>query len=168
MVLGGLPGVGKSTVARALLARWPAVYLRIDTIEQALRDSGVLVASDVGAAGYVAAYALARTQSEQGFSVLVDCVNPLPVTREAWRAVARDTGVRMLEVELICSDASEHRRRVETRAVDVPGLVAPAWPAVLQHDYKDWDRERLLVDTSRCSADESAQQILCALRALGV
>ncbi len=55
VVLGGLPGVGKSTVARALLARWPAVYLRIDTIEQALRESGVLIAGAVGAAGYMAA-----------------------------------------------------------------------------------------------------------------
>lgn len=61
VVLGGLPGVGKSTVARALLAQWQAVYLRIDTIEQALRDSGV----EVGTAGYRVAYALARTQFER-------------------------------------------------------------------------------------------------------
>ena len=38
VVLGGLPGVGKSSIAHALLSQWPAVYLRIDTIEQALRD----------------------------------------------------------------------------------------------------------------------------------
>ena len=81
--------MGKSTIAHALLERWPAVYLRIDSIEQALRDVGVLVAGQVGAAGYMAAYALARDQLLRGMSVLADCVNPLPVTREAWRAVAR-------------------------------------------------------------------------------
>ncbi|WP_010463542.1 AAA family ATPase [Acidovorax radicis] len=164
VVLGGLPGVGKSTVARALLALWPAVYLRIDTIEQALRDSGVLVAGDVGAAGYRVACALARTQLAQGMPVLADCVNPLPVTREAWRAVARDAQVPVLEVEVICSDAAEHQRRVETRAIGVPGLVGPTWQAVLQHDYMRWDQERLVVDTARCSVGEAAQYILSALR----
>ncbi len=164
MVLGGLPGVGKSTVAHVLLARWPAVYLRIDTIEQALRDSAVLAKGDVGPAGYMVAYALARTQLAQGLSVLADCVNPLPVTREAWRAVARDTRVPVLEVELTCSDAAEHRRRVETRVADVPGLVPPTWQAVQQHGYARWcEEERLVVDTALCSAGEAAQRILSAL-----
>ncbi|MBO1008863.1 AAA family ATPase [Acidovorax sp. SD340] len=164
VVLGGLPCVGKSTVANALLAHWPAVYLRIDTIEQALRDSGVLMAGEVGAAGYRVAYALARTQLAQGLPVLADCVNPLPVTREAWRTVARDTRVPLLEVEVICSNAAEHQRRVETRAMEVPGLLVPTWQAVLQHDYAHWGQERLVVDTARSSAAEAARHILSALR----
>lgn len=167
VVLAGLPGVGKSTIARALLAHWPAVYLRIDTIEQALRDSGVLVAGDVGAAGYRVGYALARTQLAQGLPVVADCVNPLPVTRDAWRAVARDTCVPVLEVEVVCPDAAEHRRRVETRAIDVPGLVAPTWQALLQRDYAPWEGAHLVVDTARSSATEAAQQIASALRSLG-
>lgn len=166
VVLGGLPGVGKSTVARALLARWPAVYMRIDTIEQTLRDSGVLFAGEVGAAGYRVAYALARTQLALGMPVLADCVNPLPVTRDAWRAVAREAQVPVLEVELICSDVAEHQRRVETRATDVPGLVAPTWQAVLQHNYSGWEQEWLVVDTANSSAAEAAQHILSMLRPL--
>ena len=58
----------------------------------------------------------------------------------------------LLEVEVICSNAAEHQRRVETRAMEVPGLLAPTWQAVLQHDYAHWGQERLVVDTARSSA----------------
>ncbi len=107
---------------------------------------------------------MARTQLVQGLPVLADCVNPQPVTREAWRTVARDTRVPLLEVEVICSNAAEHQRRVETRAMEVPGLLVPTWQAVLQHDYAHWGQERLVVDTARSSAAEAARHILSALR----
>jgi predicted kinase len=58
IIFGGLPGTGKSSIARELAGRLRAVHLRIDTIEQAIRSSGVLT-GDLGPAGYVAAYRLA-------------------------------------------------------------------------------------------------------------
>ncbi|MDD2545637.1 MAG: AAA family ATPase [Burkholderiaceae bacterium] len=165
VVLGGLPGTGKSTVAHALLARWPAVFLRIDTIEQALRDAAVLPGGEVGVAGYAVAYALARSHLAWGQAVLVECVNPLPVTRAAWCSVAREAGAPLLEVELVCSDAVEHRRRIATRVSDIPGLLLPTWEAVLQRDYRPWDRHRLVVDTAGLCAVQAAVQIGEALRA---
>ena len=43
IVLGGLPGVGKSTIARSLAQQIGEVHLRIDTIEQAMRNAGLTV-----------------------------------------------------------------------------------------------------------------------------
>jgi predicted kinase len=40
IVLRGLPGVGKTAIARELARTLGAVHLRIDSIEQALRSAG--------------------------------------------------------------------------------------------------------------------------------
>src|SRR6185295_18936027 len=80
IVFGGLPGTGKTTVARQVADRLGATYLRIDTIEQALRET-LELADDVGPAGYVVAYALSETNLALGNVVVADCVNPVPVTR---------------------------------------------------------------------------------------
>jgi predicted kinase len=58
IVVGGLPGTGKTTIARALAEELAAMYIRIDTIEQALSSSGA-VPGDMGPHGYVVAYAVA-------------------------------------------------------------------------------------------------------------
>lgn len=163
IVLSGLPGSGKTTVARELVGRLSAVYLRIDAIEQALVSAKVL-AGEVGPAGYEVAYALARSNLALGLAVLADCVNPLPVTREAWRAVAANTSSRVLEVEIVCSDIAEHRRRVELRAPDIPGHALPDWSSVLRHDYAPWTTDRLVIDTAAVSASDAAQRIVIAAR----
>ena len=112
----GLPGVGKTTIARRQATSLPAAYLRIDAIEHALRQAGI---DDVGVAGYAVGYALAKANLALGHVVVADSVNPLDVTRAAWRAAAGDSPI--LEVELICTDAAEHRRRVEEREADLAG-----------------------------------------------
>lgn len=154
IVFGGLPGTGKTTLARGIVPDHAAAYLRIDTIEQALRSSGML-AGEVGPAGYLAAYALAESNLRLGRAVVADCVNPLAVTREAWRAVAANAASRIIEVEIICSDPTEHRRRVETRVADVPGLAPPTWQSVIDRDYEPWEGARITLDTARITADEA-------------
>ena len=77
-IFGGLPGTGKSELSRYLSRRLGAVYLRIDTIEQGLRDGGRGVK---GPEGYVAAYGVAADNLRLGLDVVADSVNPLQLTR---------------------------------------------------------------------------------------
>lgn len=153
VVFGGLPGTGKTTIARIVAARLRAAYIRIDAIEQAIRSAG----GEVGPAGYTAAYALAKENLRLGLPVVADCVNPLPVTRAAWREAAAPGPV--LEVEVVCSDAAEHRRRVETRAPDLPGLALPTWKSVQRHEYAPWTEPRLVIDTAALGAEEAASRV---------
>ena len=107
--MSGLPGTGKSTLSAGLAERLRGVWVRIDTIEQAIRDSDVL-AGDVGPAGYFVGYGIAATNLRLGHVVVADSVNPIAITRDAWRDVARAAGARLVEVEVVCSDPAEHRR----------------------------------------------------------
>lgn len=95
-------------------------------------------------------------------------MNPLRVTRDAWRAVADAAGARLVDVEVVCSDAAEHRRRVETRASDVAGLVPPTWAAVLGRAYDAWDRPPLVVDTAGRDAGACVREVLGQLVEAGV
>ncbi|WP_411200874.1 AAA family ATPase [Streptomyces cyaneofuscatus] len=82
IVIGGLPGTGKTNSARLLAVRTGAAHLRVDTIEQAIVRSG-LAGHPVGPAGYAVGYALSGDHLRQGLSVIAESVNPPAVTRDA-------------------------------------------------------------------------------------
>jgi predicted kinase len=162
IVFAGLPGTGKSSVARELAGKLDAIWLRIDSIEQAIRDSAVLPGS-IDDIGYRVAFAVAGDNLRLGRVIVTDSVNDWMVTRDAWRDLGVRAGARVVEVEMVCSDPQEHRRRIETRAIDVPGLVAPDWAAVMARDYQRWNREHLTIDTAGSSVDDCVNQVLAAL-----
>jgi len=164
IVIGGLPATGKSTVAGVLIRRTGFAYVRIDRIEQAIVDSGALP-PPLGPAGYLVGYGVAGDQLSHGVSVVAECVNPLAVTRDAWRDVAARHAARLLEVELVCTDRGAHRERAGTREVDVPGLALPTWAQITAREYEPWDRDHLVVDTAALTPEAAADAILRAIPA---
>jgi predicted kinase len=151
VVFGGLPGTGKTTIARALAGQRSAAYLRIDEIEQAIRSAGVSGA-DVGPAGYIVANALAASNLQNRQLVVADCVNPIAESRQGWRVTAARARAPLLEIEVVCSHAAEHRRRVEQRRADIDGHLPPTWESVLAHEYHPWPEPHLIIDTALVSA----------------
>ena len=160
VILSGLPGVGKTSVARELARRIGAVHLRIDSIEQAIRTATRNQPLDD--VGYRVAYAIAEDNLRIGRTVIADSVNPLRLTRNAWVNVAKRTGVRAVEIEIRCSTLEEHRRRVEARESDIPGLTMPTWADVVAREYHPWDREHLVIDSASRTIDEN----VCLIRAV--
>ena len=161
IVFAGLPGLGKTTIARELARQLGAVFVRIDSIEYGIRQSARQ--APVEDAGYRAAYAVAEDNLRAGLTVVADSVNPLTITRDAWRAVGHRAGVRVVEVEVVCTDASEHRRRVETRVTDFPGWTL-TWQQVVDREYHPWDRDRIVLDTANATPAENISTLLRGLK----
>src|SRR5580698_3256090 len=162
IIFGGLPATGKTTIARNLAQQLGATYLRIDTIEQALRDSTV-EGLQVNEEGYRIAYAVAEDNLRLGRTVISDSVNPIRLSRDAWIDVAHRAQARAAEVEVICSDPQQHRQRVETRLADISGLRLPTWEEVISREYEPWDRKHIVIDTTGRSVAESVEEIREAL-----
>ena len=144
IVLAGLPGVGKTQIARGVADRLGATFLRIDTIEAAIastlhpfRDNPV---------GYVIAARVAADQLRSGRRVVADAVNGLQLVRDLWAGVAREGGARLHWVEVICSDRVEHRRRVESRSAEMPGHELPTWQQVLDREWHPFVEPHLVID----------------------
>jgi predicted kinase len=157
VVLGGLPGTGKTTIGRALAHKRAACYLRIDALEAAMWRAGVARDQPTGLAAYVVAEAVAEASLRASSTVVVDAVNPIEAARKAWRALAARTSMPLRVIELVCSDQLEHRRRVETRTSDLEGHQLPTWADVLGREYEPWQEPRLAVDTSHSLTDCLAQ-----------
>jgi predicted kinase len=147
---GGLPASGKSTLARRLADWTGAVLLRIDEIEAAMRRHN-LTPDQTGITAYGVAHDIAASHLRRGFTVIADAVNPVIEARDGWRDLADLSDARHVVIEIVCPDPAEHRRRVETRANDVPGWTYPDWSEVEKRaaEYQPRSDDRLVVDSTR-------------------
>lgn len=146
VVVSGLPGSGKSTIAGALAARLRICLLELDRIEAPLlrRVHG----DALEWATYEGLTSLAEQQLQNGLSVILDSVAWTNELRDRWATLALRTGAEFRAIEAVCSDPEEHRRRVEARHGIDPAR--PRWEDVVsarQQYWKDWSAKRFVADT---------------------
>lgn len=163
IVFAGLPGCGKTSLARSVADRLAVTFLRIDTFESAVVST--LQPIENNPVGYVAAEWVAEDQLRSGRSVVVDAVNDVQIARRGWLGLSDRTGAELHFVEVICSDPLEHRRRVESRTADWPGRGVPTWNQV-QSQSQHWEpfrQPRTLID----NMGDPQQQIERILSVMG-
>jgi len=68
----------------------------------------------------------------------------------------------VVEVEIVCSDQAEHKRRVEQRTADIEGLVLPTWNEVQNREYHNWPQQHIFIDTSGDKPALSIEKTLSA------
>ena len=165
MVISGLPGVGKTSVAEIIAARTGSVHLSIDAVEGSLLACGLPAGWEVGVAAYEAARAMAEQNLRLGHDVVVDAVNDNDEARQTWRTAASRTGARIEFVYLMISDAREHERRLRGRDRGLAHVGEPTWSEVQRRRavYAAWSDELLEFDTSARTADEVADALAAHL-----
>jgi predicted kinase len=91
-------------------------------------------------AAYLVAEQIAEKELASGRTVIVDAVNAAESARLQWRDLADRTDVRLRVIEVVCSDAVLHRRRLEKRERNLPHLDETTWRAVEQslEGYASW------------------------------
>ena len=156
-IFSGLPGTGKTTIAKEICKTYKATYVRIDTVEQGMRD---LCNYKVEGEGYRLSYRIAYDNLMVGNNVVVDCCNPIELTRNEWNDVARKALSNYMNIEIVCSDKSEHKNRVEERINDINGLVLPSWNEIENKRYEEWKDKVIRIDTAKRSINESVNELI--------
>lgn len=83
ILIFGLPGSGKTTLAKELMKEFPAIHLNADAIRADLSsDLGFSIEDRIEQARRIGA--IARLLSAQGYTVIADFVNPTEDTRTAF------------------------------------------------------------------------------------
>ena len=156
-IFSGLPGSGKSTLAKLLAAKTGSMYLRIDTVEQGLRD---LCNFKVEGEGYRLGYRIIRDNLDLGISCISDSCNPIELTRAEWQEVAESVGAKFINIEVRCSDSYEHEQRVISRISEVANLKLPNWQQVKSRHYDAWKTNVIRIDTSGNSIEASFAELV--------
>lgn len=143
----GEPGSGKTTLARALAPRLPALHLDKDVMMTAIMKTRI-PREIAGPASYEALWDLAVELLQQQHSVIIDCPAYWPEVEQRGLGVAMGAGASYLMVEVTCGDSAEIDRRLSARE----GL--PTNPTG-RHDWlavpgtREPSRQRLVVDSSQ-------------------
>lgn len=158
--LTGLPGSGKSSIARVLARRTGARVLSVDAVRKLLTPRPTYSERERERV-YSVLTAMAALLAAAGQSVVVDAT----ANRRRYRDRARRLAPRFAEVYVRCAleTAIARERGRGTRIYrkgrkNVPGVTTP---------YEPPRRPEVVVDTELLSPSEGARKVLAFLRAEG-
>jgi predicted kinase len=149
IVMSGLPGVGKSTLAAELGRQIPACVVSVDPVEDAMLRAGLPQSFATGVAAYEVCGTIATHQLALGFNVIADAANYLEVCRDTWRRAATSGDAELRVVHVICGDEAVHRRRLATRDRGLSCYPEPSWDDVVRRrsETEPWTEDHLVVDS---------------------
>lgn len=160
VVVSGLPGTGKSTLADALAARLRAPVASVDPIEGAIVRAGIPQSFETGLAAYLVAAAVADAALAAGLDVIVDAVSSVEPARDMWRGLAARHGatMRVLVCELPDDEVALERLARRERDLGIPEPAAEAL-AARRAEWTPWPEPHIVLD-GRARADGNVERAL--------
>ncbi|MBV8715136.1 MAG: ATP-binding protein [Chloroflexi bacterium] len=147
VAMAGLPGSGKSSIARRLAVELNICLLELDRIEKPLLER--ISGDTLGWGGYELLTNLAEDHLALGHSVILDCVTWIRPLRARWSDLASKYDAVFRPIEVRCSDEELHRSRLLERPRPAGWTADP--PLVRAEEarrmYESWDTERLELDS---------------------
>jgi predicted kinase len=163
ILIAGVPGTGKSTLAEGLARGLRAPVFSMDWQLGALTPFRVLTNENVVPLAEMMLVAAMARQAQLGLDAVLDATGHEAEARRRYRTVADNLGARFVGVECVCSDETTHRARVEGRDRGIPGWKATvSWEHVLRMKslWEAWDEPHLVADSATQPADVVLKRVL--------
>jgi predicted kinase len=113
--MAGLPGSGKSALARVIARRTGAVQIDKDVLKTAILEGGVSDDQHAGGIAYETMFALAEHLLGQDLAVVLDSPSFYESIPAKGAAIAAARHVPYYFIECLCADQGELRRRLQQR-----------------------------------------------------
>ncbi|ARN74025.1 AAA family ATPase [Oceanicoccus sagamiensis] len=162
VIIGGIPGTGKTTLATLLSKKIRAAYFNKDNIEAAVLRSGISNRDNLNGVGYKIMSELALSEIHHGRSVILDCIASSERVLRFWPNLVNQ---RIKYIECICSDDTLHRMRIDTRVREIEGWYELKWNDIqnIKKAYQPFSESRLILD-SVDSVEDNLTKALAYIR----
>jgi adenylylsulfate kinase-like enzyme len=150
-IFSGLPCSGKSTLAQNISKILNAVYLRIDTMDKIFLELCNYTVQ--GGESYTLAQRIIEDNLKVGNNVISDQCNPWKLTRDEFNNVAIKNNCKYINIEIICSNVEEHKKRVKIRGY-------PVWEEIDKWKYEPWNEEHIIIDTANKTIEECIKELI--------